>query len=208
MLFDSNAILALAKQGDESAKGELLNRFRPYLNVIAQRHLDERLQSRLDYADVVQITFLEAFRDFDSFRGDTVESLLAWLRHILRNNVSTAHQHHLTAQKRSARKEVTLRISSESGGSSLGMQDILPSESSSPSQRMMRDEASVVLATCLEQIPETQRDAIRMRYLDGVSLKEISDRTSKSEMAVAGLLKRGLRALRDEMATRQNGLSA
>ncbi len=208
MLFDSQEILALAKQGDESAKGELLNRFRPYLNVIAQRHLDERLQGRLDYADVVQITFLEATRDFDHFRGDTVESLLAWLRNILRNNVSTAHQQHLTAQKRSARKEVRLRINSESGGSSLGMQDIVPSESSSPSQRMMRDEASVVLAICLEQIPLSQRDAIRMRYLEGMSLKEISERINKSEMAVAGLLKRGLRALREEMATRQNGLSA
>ncbi len=208
MIFDSQRILTLAKQGDESAKGELLNRFRPYLNVIAQRLLDERLQSRLDYADVVQIAFLEATRDFDSFRGDSVESLLAWLRHILKNNISTAHQQHLTAQKRSARKEVTLRVSSESGGSSLGMQDMVPSESSSPSQRMMRDEASVVLAACLEQIPETQREAIRMRYLEGMSLKEISERIAKSEMAVAGLLKRGLRALREEMATRKNGLSA
>lgn len=208
MLFDSHEILAKAKQGDEAAKGELLNRFRPYLNVIAQRHLDERLQSRMDYADVVQITFLEATRDFHHFRGDTVESLLAWLRNILRNNVSTAHQHHLAAQKRSARKEVTMRVSSESGGSSLGMQDMVPSESSSPSQRMMRDEASVVLATCLEQLPETQREAIRMRYLEGMSLKEISERVEKSEMAVAGLLKRGLRTLREEMANRQNGLSA
>ena len=208
MLFDSHEILAKAKQGDEAAKGELLNRFRPYLNVIAQRHLDERLQSRLDYADVVQITFLEATRDFDHFRGDSVESLLAWLRNILSNNVATAHQHHLAAQKRSARKEVTLRVSSESGGSSLGMQDMVPSESSSPSQRMMRDEASVVLATCLEQLPETQREAIRMRYLEGMSLKEIAERIEKSEMAVAGLLKRGLRTLREEMANRQNGLSA
>ena len=208
MLFDSHEILTKAKQGDEAAKGELLNRFRPYLNVIAQRHLDERLQSRMDYADVVQITFLEATRDFHHFRGDTVESLLAWLRNILRNNVSTAHQHHLAAQKRSARKEVTMRVSSESGGSSLGMQDMVPSESSSPSQRMMRDEASVVLATCLEQLPETQREAIRMRYLEGMSLKEISERVEKSEMAVAGLLKRGLRTLREEMANRQNGLSA
>ncbi|HUP79145.1 MAG TPA: sigma-70 family RNA polymerase sigma factor [Pirellula sp.] len=207
MLFDSQEILALAKQGDESAKGELLNRFRPYLNVIAQRHLDERLQSRLDYADLVQTTFLEATRDFDQFRGESVESLLAWLRHILRNNVSTAHQQHLSVQKRSARKEVTLRVSSESGGSSLGMQDMVPSESSSPSQRMMRDEAAVVLAICLEQIPETQRQAIRMRYLEGMSLIEISERIEKSEMAVAGLLKRGLRALREEMATRQSGLS-
>ena len=69
----------------------------------------------------------------------------------------------------------------------------------------MRDEASVVLATCLAHIPETQREAIRLRYLEGMSLKEISERIEKSEMAVAGLLKRGLRALREEMATRQNG---
>jgi RNA polymerase sigma-70 factor (ECF subfamily) len=199
MLFDTQQVLDLAKKGDENAKGELLNRFRPYLNVIAQRLLDERLQGRLDFSDVVQITFLEASRDFQDFRGDSVESLLAWLRNILRNNVSTAHQQHLAAQKRSARKETTLRVSSESGGSSLGMADIVPSESSSPSQRMMRDEASVFLASCMDQIPETQRDAIRMRYLEGMSLKSISDRTGKSEMAVAGLLKRGLRALREVM---------
>lgn len=208
MLFDSQQVLVRAKLGDESAKGELLNRFRPYLNVIAQRLLDERLQGRMDFADVVQTTFLEATRDFHQFRGDSVESLLAWLRNILRNNVSTAHQQHLAAQKRSARKETIIRIASESGGSSLGMEDVLPSESSSPSQRMMRDEAAVVLAVCMDQIPESQREAIRMRYLEGMTLKEISTRINKSEMAVAGLLKRGLRALRDEMAVRQIGLNS
>ncbi len=208
MLFDSQQVLNRAKLGDESAKGELLDRFRPYLNVIAQRLLDDRLRGRMDFADVVQTTFLEATRDFDQFRGDSVESLLAWLRNILRNNVSTAHQHHLAAQKRSARKETLIRDSSDSGVNSLGMAENLPSNTSSPSQRMMRDEAAVVLATCLDQIPETQRDAIRMRYLEGMALKEISDRMQKSEMAVAGLLKRGLRALREAMATRQAGLSA
>jgi RNA polymerase sigma-70 factor, ECF subfamily len=207
MLFDSQEVLDRAKLGDESAKGDLLNRFRPYLNVIAQRLLDERLQGRMDFADVVQTTFLEASRDFHGFRGESVESFLAWLRNILRNNVSTIHQQHLAAQKRSARKEIVLRVSSESGGSSLGMADIVPSDSSTPSQRLMRDEAAVVLASCLEQIPESQREAIRMRYLEGMSLKEISDRVSKSEMAVAGLLKRGLRALREQMTDRQNGQS-
>ena len=199
MLFDSQQILDQAKQGDEKAKGELLNRFRPYLNVIAQRMLDDRLQGRMDSADVVQTTYLEASRDFPQFRGESVESLLAWLANILRNNVATAHQEHLVTQKRSARKEVVLRVASESGGSSLGMADLIPSESSSPSQRLMRDEAAVVLASCLDKIPETQREAIRMRYLEGMSLKSISDRTGKSEMAVAGLLKRGLRALREVM---------
>jgi RNA polymerase sigma-70 factor, ECF subfamily len=200
MLFDSQQLLDSAKQGDESAKGELLNRFRPYLNVIAHRMLDERLQGRLDFSDIVQTTFLEASRDFGSFRGESIESLLAWLSNILRNNVATAHQEHLATQKRSARKEVKIRATSDSGGSSLGMEDLLPSETSTPSQRVMRNEAAVVLAACLDKIPETQREAIRLRYLEGLPLKQIADRIGKSEMAVAGLLKRGLQALREEMA--------
>jgi RNA polymerase sigma-70 factor, ECF subfamily len=208
MLFDSQEKLLAAKAGDELAKGELLNRFRPYLNVIAQRLLDDRLQGRLDFADIVQATFLEASRDFPQFRGETVESFLAWLRNILRNNVSTAHQEHLATQKRSAHREIKLGRSASGSGSWVTLEGLLPSESSSPSQRMMKNEAAVVLAACLEQIPSTQREAIRMRYLEGMSLKSISERMGKSEMAVAGLLKRGLQGLRQEMQAIQSGFSS
>jgi RNA polymerase sigma-70 factor (ECF subfamily) len=208
MLFDSQNKLIAAKQGDENARGELLNTFRPYLNVIAQRMLDDRIQGRLDFSDVVQATFLEASRDFHSFRGETVESFLAWLRNILKNNISTAHQEHLATQKRSARREVSMAAPAGDNGSEVQLANILPAETSTPSQRLMRDEAAVVLANCLEQIPDTQRDAIRMRYLEGMSLKEISQKMDKSEMAVAGLLKRGLQGLRDEMRAIQSTLSS
>jgi RNA polymerase sigma-70 factor (ECF subfamily) len=208
MLFDSQNKLIAAKQGDENARGELLNTFRPYLNVIAQRMLDDRIQGRLDFSDVVQATFLEASRDFHSFRGETVESFLAWLRNILKNNISTAHQEHLATQKRSARREVSMAAPAGDNGSEVQLANLLPAETSTPSQRLMRDEAAVVLANCLEQIPDTQRDAIRMRYLEGMSLKEISQKMDKSEMAVAGLLKRGLQGLRDEMRAIQSTLSS
>ncbi|MFN6131030.1 MAG: sigma-70 family RNA polymerase sigma factor [Planctomycetota bacterium] len=208
MLFDSQDKLVAAKRGDETARGELLDRFRPYLNVIAQRMLDDRIQGRLDFADVVQATFMEASRDFDSFRGESVESFLAWLRNILRNNIATAHQEHLVTQKRSARREISMATPTGDPGSEVQLANILPAETSTPSQRIMRDEAAVVLATCLEQIPDNQREAIRMRYLEGMSLKEISKKMDKSEMAVAGLLKRGLQGLRDEMRTIQSTLSS
>jgi RNA polymerase sigma-70 factor (ECF subfamily) len=208
MLFDSQNKLIAAKQGDENARGELLNTFRPYLNVIAQRMLDDRIQGRLDFSDVVQATFLEASRDFHSFRGETVESFLAWLRNILKNNISTAHQEHLATQKRSARREVSIASPAGDNGSEVQLANMLPAETSTPSQRLMRDEAAVVLANCMEQIPDTQRDAIRMRYLEGMSLKEISQKMDKSEMAVAGLLKRGLQGLRDEMRAIQSTLSS
>jgi len=88
------------------------------------------------------------------------------------------------------------------------MEYLVPSDASTPSQRLMRSEAAAILAACLEQLPETQRDAIRMRYLEGMSLKEISDRMKKSEMAVAGLLKRGLQGLRVEMQAFRSGMSS
>ena len=212
MVFDSQAKLTAAKGGDGDAKGELLDRFRPYLNVIAQRMLDDRIKGRLDYSDVVQATYLEASRDFEQFRGETIESLLSWLRHILRNNISTAHQEHLGTQKRSAKLEVSTGNSFGEGSAASSSDGVpfinsIPAETSSPSQRVLRNETAAILAACMERLPATQRDAIRMRYLEGLSLKGISERMNKSELAVAGLLKRGLQGLREELAAIRSGSS-
>jgi RNA polymerase sigma-70 factor, ECF subfamily len=185
---------ALAGQGDSF--GELLEDYRAYLTVLAKRYLDNRLRGRLDEADLVQITFLEAQRDLHSFRGNQIEELLGWLRHILRNNIASAHQRHIYTQKRSAGREVANNSPHDSRAA---LTDLAPAETTSPSQRMMRDEAAVFLASCLGELPETQREALRLRYIEGRSLKEIADAMHKTEMAAAGLLKRGLQALRNRM---------
>ncbi|MFN3192456.1 MAG: sigma-70 family RNA polymerase sigma factor [Aureliella sp.] len=190
-------LLNQALAGDADALGELLEHYRAYLTVLAQRYLDQRLKGRLDPADVVQVTFLEAQRDLPAFRGHQIEELLGWLRHILRNNVSSAHQKHIYTQKRSAGREV----SNSPTDSRPAITDLAPSETTSPSQRMMRDEAAVYLANCLEDLPETQKEALRLRYVEGCSLKQISESMEKTEMAVAGLLKRGLKALRTRMVS-------
>ncbi len=183
--------------GNTDSLGELLENYRAYLTVLAQRYLDDRLRGRLDPADIVQTTFMEAQRDLPSFRGQQIEELLGWLRNILRNNVSTAHQNHLFTQKRAAGREV----SGSPNNSDQRITELLPSETTSPSQRVMRDEAAVYLANCLLELPETQREAIRLRYVEGKSLKLISQAMQKSEMAVAGLLKRGLHSLRQRMVS-------
>jgi RNA polymerase sigma-70 factor (ECF subfamily) len=53
----------------------------------------------------------------------------------------------------------------------------------------------------MDQLPETQREALRLRYVEGLSLKEIAEKMDKTEMAAAGLLKRGLQSLRELMLT-------
>lgn len=190
-------MLEKALEGDKEILGRLLEEYRGYLMVLARRYLDDRIRGRVDESDMVQITFLEAQRDFPAFRGSQVEELLGWLRNILRNNISSAHQKHLYAQKRSAGRE-TAKPAGESGPTYVEM---AAADASSPSQKLMRDEAAIQLAYCLEDLPETQREALRLRYVEGRSLKEIADSMDKSEMAVAGLLKRGLQSLRQKMLT-------
>ena len=75
--------LARALAGDSQARGELLESFRPYLQVIARSFHDARLQARFDESDVVQDTLLAAHRAFESLRGRTVAELVAWLREIV-----------------------------------------------------------------------------------------------------------------------------
>ncbi len=197
MVFESNELFLKARQGDAQALGELLEHYRAYLSVLTLRYLDNRLQARLDPADLVQTTFMEAHRDFGAFHGTDVGSFLGWLRNILRNNIASAHQTHLLADKRNASREVRIHATGDTSAP-LGIGDVIPAETTSPSQRAMRDEAAADLAISLSRLPETQREAIRLRYLEGKSLKEIAERMNKTELAAAGLLKRGLQALRND----------
>lgn len=186
-------LLILARAGDTDAFGQLLEQYRSYLWIIAHRYLDDRLRRRIDPADLVQITFLEAQRDLGSFRGQEPAAFVAWIRNILRNNLATAVARHVVTQKRSVANEV--RLGGNSSGSGLGMA-ALAGSTTSPSQKVANHETSLALIEALGQLPHAQAEAIRYRYMDAMNLKEISLAMGKSEMAVGGLLKRGLKKLR------------
>jgi RNA polymerase sigma-70 factor (ECF subfamily) len=55
------------------------------------------------------------------------------------------------------------------------------------------------LAQAVEALPEDQRLAVQMRHLDGASVAAIAEAMDKTPAAVAGLLRRGMQALRDEL---------
>jgi RNA polymerase sigma-70 factor (ECF subfamily) len=61
----------------------------------------------------------------------------------------------------------------------------------------MRAEGAVHLAEALARLPERQAEAVRLRYLEGMSLAETADRLACTEAAVKALVARGLSALAD-----------
>src|SRR3954451_25008813 len=99
-----------ARQGSGEALGQLLESFRAYLLLIAQRELDPDLRAKGGASDLVQQTFLEAQRDFGDFRGAGGAEVAGWLRQILLNNLASFSRCFRETAKRRLASEVTLDV--------------------------------------------------------------------------------------------------
>jgi len=199
--LSTTQLVVASKEGNNEALGRLLEQYRGFLLMLAHRYLSERLRRRIDPADIVQLTYLEAKRDLPSFRGETPAEFAGWLRGMLKNNVATAVTRHVTTQKRSVRREIDPAPKGAGQDSVGGWIQQLPGSTTSPSGVAIREEAVMALLEALHQLPETQAEAIRLRYMEGLTLAEIVERLGKSDTAVAGLLKRGLQKLRTILNT-------
>jgi RNA polymerase sigma-70 factor (ECF subfamily) len=186
-------LIARARSGDRGALGTLLDRHRGLLRRLASQQLNPALGRRLDASDMVQQTFLEAAESFERFRGTGEAELAAWLRRILEYNVAGAARDHLFRQKRAAGREASL---DESRGDGVAWRDRLASQQTSPSLRAVRLEQAARFLEALGQLPLDQREAVRLRHVEGLPIDEIAARLGRSPDASAGLLKRGLHALR------------
>jgi RNA polymerase sigma-70 factor (ECF subfamily) len=182
-----------------AANSETLERYRSYLMVLAGTQVDRRLHARLDPSGVVQQTLLEAHAQGEQFRGQSEGEYLAWLRRILAHNLADAMRG-LVRDKRDINREKSLEQSL--GESSCRLGGLLAGRDPTPSENAMQHERAAVLAEALQELTEPQRMAIVLQHWYGLSLAEIGERLDKTPVAVAGLLKRGLKALRDAVARR------
>jgi RNA polymerase sigma-70 factor (ECF subfamily) len=177
------------------ADGRLLERFRDYLLLLARLQLGPQLQGKFDASDVVQQSLLEAYAKRDQFHGDEAERT-AWLRQILAHNLADALRAFGQA-KRDAGRERSLDAAIQESSARLGAW--LAAEQSSPSQRAERHEEAVRLAEALAELPEDNREALVMHYYESQPLAEVARRMGRTTASVAGLLKRGLKQLRERL---------
>jgi RNA polymerase sigma-70 factor (ECF subfamily) len=171
-----------------------LEHYREYLRLLARLQLDPGLRGQLDPSDIVQQTLLRAHERLEQFRGQSDEELRAWLRAILaRCLVDAVRKFGRQKGDRAQSLEAALEQSSAK------LEVLLASEESSPSQGALRAERLIELAEALARLPEDQRTAIELRYLNGLAVPDVAEQMGRSVVSVTGLLYRGMRALRSEM---------
>ena len=176
------------------ATGVALEQYRPYLLLLARMQLGRQFPGKLDASDVVQQALLEAHRQRHQFHGGSTPQLLAWLRRILAGTLTDALRG-LGRAKRDAGRERSLEAALDQSAERL--EAWVAADHSSPSEQADRNEQLTRLAAALTTLPEAQRTALVLRYCQGCSVADISQQLGRSPTAVAGLLKRGTRQLRD-----------
>jgi RNA polymerase sigma-70 factor, ECF subfamily len=174
-------LLELAKRAGPGALGSLFELYRNYLRILARSQLTNDLLQRATASDVVQDTFLEAYRDFVQFRGNTPAEFLAWLRKILVRNIARLVEHHVVAQKRDVRKEVSLdAIAKAFDQSTCRLDQVLGAAVLSPSQGIHATERAALVADQLTKLPPQYRDVLVLRHLEELSFEQVGERMASS----------------------------
>lgn len=180
----------------ETAAPPWAEQYRTYLAALARVAADPALRGKLDLSGVVQQTLLEAHRAPDPPPAVDPGGRLAWVRRLLLNNLRDEARR-LRAARRNPAREVR---PGEPAGPPDGFLADLPAGLSTPSRQASRAEELLRLTAALTELPEDQRAAIELRYLLGLGVDEVAGRLGKTRAAAAGLLRRGLDALRAALA--------
>ena len=190
---DTEELLRRARAGDAPALGQLLENYRRYLALLARLQIDRWLQSKVDAADLVQETFLEAHRDFPQFQGATEAEWVNWLRQLLARNLADVVRRYRGSQRRDVRLE--RQLAAELDQSSRVLDGALVAKQSSPSQHAARQEQAVLLAEMLDRLPEAYREVLILHQLQDLSFPEVARQMGRSVDSVKNLWLRALARL-------------
>jgi RNA polymerase sigma-70 factor (ECF subfamily) len=192
---DTEQLIEQAAQGDDTARQQLLQRHRGQLRRLVSVHLDRRLAARVGPSDVVQEALADAARKLDDYLRDRPIPFYPWLRRLAWERLVKLHRRHLGAQRRSVRREEAglLPLPDESAAE---LAQRLIASGTGPSGQLLQDELRQRVQAALLRLGERDRAVLVLRYLEGLSTKDVATTLGVSEGAVKMRHLRALDALR------------
>ncbi len=173
----TETLVRRAQEGHREAFDELAARFRGRLEAWVQTRLGPRLKAKVCSDDVLQETFLWAFRGIAKLRWRGEASFDHWL-------VSIA-------------KHVIFKEAYRQGRPMLEIGRDIAAGGPSPSKAIRRGERFDRLEKALGDLSPEHRRVIELARLEGLPVQEIAIRMGRSPNATSQLLVRALRKLRE-----------
>jgi RNA polymerase sigma-70 factor (ECF subfamily) len=198
-MFDTTAErVRAAVEGDADALSALLQEFGPPIE--RRLRVNPVWQAALEPADVMQVTYLEAFLRIGSFDAARPAEFEAWLRRSAENNLRDA----VRGLQRQKQPQPRNRVRPAPGEDSLvGLYDLLGATTTTASHSLARREMCHIVQREVEALPADYRAALRLYDLQGRPIEEVAREMGRSAGAVHMLRARA----HDRLRERLGGLS-
>jgi RNA polymerase sigma-70 factor, ECF subfamily len=190
---DTSLLLERVDKGDAEAVEALFSRYRFRLRRMVELRLSPVLRGRVDASDVIQESFLEAWRRLEDYRKNPAMPFFLWLRFLTRQQLFAVHNRHAGVKARDPRREVALYQGALPEASSEALAFQLLGQLPSPSEAVIRAELTMRLQEGLDALDPEEREILALRHFEQLTNAEAAKEIKISEAAAA---KRYLRALR------------
>ena len=185
MGFDAEAeLLARCRRGEAGAWDELFDRhYAAAGRFVFQLGHDF---SREDVEEICQEVFLSVIRNLDSFhRGSQFQT---WLFRIAANKARDYRQRQHAAKRGGGQTPVSLQAEDPESGLTLDP----PGTAPAPDMALMKAEQAALVHQALDQLGESCREVIELRYFGDLSYDEISRSLNLNPKTVSSRLSKCL----------------
>ena len=183
---DDAGSVTRCRRGDTEAFASLVRKHQKRMLNIAYRMTGDYD----DACDVVQESFLSAWRAIGKFRGDARFS--TWLTGIVLNQARS----HLAQRAARARRD-GISLDDPADIASGKFEDGLCAQGTSPAERLEKREMEARVQACIGRLDEEQREVIVLRDIQGFSYEEIGAVLKMPDGTVKSRLFRARSALKD-----------
>jgi RNA polymerase sigma-70 factor (ECF subfamily) len=174
------------KNGDKAEFAKLVNAYSNRIYHLALRILNDPQQAE----DVLQETFLKAFRSIGSFEGRS--SVSTWLYRIAANEAL------MIIRRR--KPETTLVDEKDQDDDETTDETIVTDWCCMPEEELLTNESRLFMNEAIQKLSPALRVVFMLRDIDGLSIKETADTLGLSEAAVKTRLLRARLSLREQLS--------
>ncbi len=181
------------RRHDPAALAAFLEQRRHALHAFVEHRLGAALRGKLEPQDVLQELAVKALKELPNTDLGTRDPF-GWLCHLAEQCIVDGHRH-FSAGKRASGREIPGNMPAGEGSQDLIA--LLAASMTTPTQAVVRNERQRRLQEVLASFPQEQREALRLRYGEGLPTKEVAARLGKTDVATRVLLTRLVQKLHD-----------
>ena len=174
---------------------EMFDEHRGRLLRMIEVRLQPELRARVDANDILQESFMEAYRQLRTGVSAPKGSPLVWLRLIVGQQIVANYRKYCQTQKRNVAREFSIS-SGRTQADLVSTSIFLVGKLTSPSVAARQHELTIKIRECLAQLSDSDREILSLRHFEQLTNRETAEELNIPPNSASVMYMRALKKFR------------